>query len=263
LQYVPPQYNQPLPPAAKSGSGLKVLFIVLAVLGLLGILFIGGIWFAWRTTKQVAASKGIDLDSFTETRRGPARKFDACALLSKDDLTEILHLNVERVEGTGRSTHSTCKYYSSEAAQRASDEATEAIKKLQEASKSGNANTDQAEQIKNVGNMIRGITGVAGASSDAPMLSIEVDSDNAKAAMAGFKLGMGITTAAMDKDAPQEAKNLLHQEVKGIGDDAMFGPLLSLFMFRKGDVAVQIDGRTLPGGRDAQIAVAKRIAAKL
>ena len=30
-------------------------------------------------------------------------------------------------------------------------------------------------------------------------------------------------------------------------------------MFRKGDVGVQIDGRLLPGGREAQIAIAKRM----
>jgi hypothetical protein len=34
-------------------------------------------------------------------------------------------------------------------------------------------------------------------------------------------------------------------------------------MFRKGDVSVQMDARTLPGGRDTEIAVAQRIAAKL
>ena len=61
------------------------------------------------------------LSSFSETRRGPARQLDACELLTKEDLSQILNLNIERVESTGRSSHSTCRYYSSAAQQRASD----------------------------------------------------------------------------------------------------------------------------------------------
>jgi hypothetical protein len=34
-------------------------------------------------------------------------------------------------------------------------------------------------------------------------------------------------------------------------------------MFRKGDVSVQLDARLLPGSRDVQIAIAKRIISKL
>src|ERR1017187_5116507 len=52
----PPQYAQPLPPAAKSGSGLKILFVVLGSLGLIGVLAIGGVWFALHKVKQAAAN---------------------------------------------------------------------------------------------------------------------------------------------------------------------------------------------------------------
>ena len=57
----PPQYAQPLPPAAKSGSGLKILFVVLGILGLMGVLAIGVVWFALHKVKQAAANHGIDL----------------------------------------------------------------------------------------------------------------------------------------------------------------------------------------------------------
>jgi hypothetical protein len=262
-QYAPPpQYVQPLPPAAKSGSGLKILLVVLVILGLMGMLAVGGVWYAWHKTKEIAASKGIDLNSFSETHNGPARRVDACDLLTKEDLSRILNLNVDRVEGGGRATHSTCRYYSSGASQRAQDEAIAAKKKLDEAAKSGNSTPDAA-QVEQVGNMIRGITGAAGNAGDAPMLSIEVETQNAKAAMAGFKIAMGLTGLGVMKDAPPGAANLVHEEVKGIGDEAMFGPLLSLSMFRKGDVSLQIDGRLLPGGRDAQIAIAKTVFSKL
>lgn len=81
--------------------------------------------------------------------------------------------------------------------------------------------------------------------------------------MAGSKLGVGISAAVVAKDAKPEARAAMMEEVKGVGDEAVFGPLKTVFMFRKGDVGVKIDGRTLPGGRDTEIAIAQRIAAKL
>jgi hypothetical protein len=162
LQYAPPpQYPQPLPPAAKSGSGLKILIVVLGVLGLLGVLAIGGIWFAVHKVKQAAANNGIDLHSFSETRGGPARPFDACELLTKEDLSQILNLSVERAEGDGKSTHSTCRYYSSGAQQRSLDEAAAAQKRLEEDTKDGNSKPDPSSVINDFGNLVRGAAGAA------------------------------------------------------------------------------------------------------
>jgi hypothetical protein len=259
-----PQYaSQPLPPPAKSGSGLKILFIVLAILGVMGLLGAAGVYYAWHKAKQVvterAAAQGIDLHAFTEVHQG--RNYNACDLLTKEDLSQILSLTVERADGTGKSTHSTCRYYSSGAQQRAQEEAAAAQKKIEEESKAGAV--PDAQKVQDIGNMIRGITGAAGAASDAPMLTIEVSSGDGKAVMTAFKLAMGISGMAVNKDAVPGSPNLMQEQVKGVGDEAMFGPLLSLSMFRQGDVAVQIDGRLLPGGREAQIAIAKRIFSKL
>jgi hypothetical protein len=262
MQSFQPQYAaQPLPPRAKSGSGMKILFIVLAILCVMGLLGATGVWYAWHKAKQFAATQGIDLNGITETQRGPAHRYDACDLLTKEDLSQILSLTVERADGTGKSTHSTCRYYSSGAQQRAQEEAAEAKKKIEDESKSGSV--PDAQKVQDIGNMIRGITGAAGAAGDAPMLTIEVESGNAKATMTAFKLAMGITGAAVNKDAAPGAPNLMQEQLKGVGDEASFGPLLSLSMFRQGNVAVQIDGRLLPGGREAQIAIAKRIFSKL
>jgi len=245
---------------------LKILFVVLGVLGLMGMLGIGGVWFVVHKVKQAAANNGIDLNSFSETRRGPARQFDACALLTKEDLSQILGLNIERAESTGRSTHSTCRYYSSAAQQRASDEAATVMKKLQEETKAGTSKADQSAVINDFGNMVRGIARAAGPAvgeTNGLFLTVGVDSENAKAAMAGFKLGMGLTGALVMKGADAEGKAMIREVVTGVGDEAISGPLLSLFMFRQGDVSVQLDARLLPGGRDAQIAIAKLIISKL
>jgi hypothetical protein len=141
----PPQYAQPLAPAAKSGSGLKILFVVLGVFGVMAMVFIGLFWYAAHKVKQIASNNGIDLNGITETHQGPVRRFDACELLTKDELSQILKLNIERVESTGKSSTSTCSYYSSEAQQRGLDEAAAAKKRIEDAAKAGNGKTDPAK----------------------------------------------------------------------------------------------------------------------
>lgn len=244
---------------------MKILFVVLGIICLMGVLAIGGVWFALHKVKQAAVRNGIDLGAFSETRRGPARQLDACELLTKEDLSQILNLNVERAESDGRSSHSTCRYFSSGAQQRSLDEAAAAKKKLEEDAKTG-TKADQAAAINDLGNMVRGIAGAAGPAmgdTNGLVLTVGIDSQNARAAMAGFKLGVGLTGAAVMQGADPQAKAMMRDDVTGVGDEAVFGPLLSLFMFRKGDVSVQLDARMMPGGRDAQIAIAKRILSKL
>jgi hypothetical protein len=256
----------PPPPAAKSGRGWKILIAVLAILGMLGVLAIAGVWYAVHTVKQkvnrVAASQGIDLSAITETHRGPVRTFDACALLTKEDLSQLLSLPVERAEGSGKSSTSGCRYYSSQAQQRGQEEALAAKKKIEE-SKSGSA-ADQAQNVRDFGNLVRGMTGAAGAMNDAPMLAISIDSADPKAMVAGFKTGTGLTGFAIkSRLGSGGAPNLVTEDVQGVGDEGVFAPLFGMSVFRKGDVAVFIDGRMLPGGKEAQIAIAKRIFSKL
>jgi hypothetical protein len=217
---------------------------------------IGALWYGWHMVKQAAASKGVDLDSITDTRRapGPARRLNACDLLTKEELSQMVGMNVERAEGNGKSTHSTCAYYSSSAIDKSSDAATDAIKRIQQRTNSGDTNADQEKALKDLGNIVRGISGVA---ANGLVISVEVETDNAKAAMAGFKIAMAAMTVGNDKN------HALREDIKGVGDEAIVGPLASIFIFRKGDVAVTIDGRALTGGRDAEVAIAKRIAGRL
>src|SRR5580698_10399757 len=70
----PPQYAQPqqyaqptLAPAAKGGSGLKILFVVLGIIVLLGALGVGAAMYAWHKAKEtIASTTGVDLNSFSE-----------------------------------------------------------------------------------------------------------------------------------------------------------------------------------------------------
>jgi hypothetical protein len=230
---------------------------------MLGVLAMAGVWYAVHKVKQAAAAHGVDLGSIAETHRGPARTFDTCALLTKEDLSQLLSLPVERAEGSGPSDHSECRYYSSQAQQRGQQEALAAKQKIEGESKPATP-ADQTQQVRDIGNLIRGITGAAGAANNAPMLTVSIDSANPKAMVAGFKMGLGLTGVAMKSQVGSGgAPNLVTEDVPGVGDEGVFAPLFGMSSFRKGDVAMIIDGRMLPGGREAQIAIAKRIFSKL
>jgi len=100
--------------------------------------------------------------------------------------------------------------------------------------------------------------------NNAPILSITIESADPKALVAGFKTGMaGVGAGIKDRLGSGGAPNLVTEDVQGVGDEGIFAPLFGTSAFRKGDVAVYIYGRRLPGGREAQIAIAKRIFSKL
>jgi hypothetical protein len=253
-----PAYSQPLPPAAKSGAGLKILFVVLGVLAIIGMLFAGLVWYGWHKVKQTAASNGIDLNGITETQRGPARRLNACDLISKDEISQIVGIPIDRVEGGRPGVKSTCTFYSSAAPDQSVNAAGEAIRKLQESK--GNTPEDQQKAMAELGKVVRGFSG---SQANGFVVSIETDSDNAKGTMAAVKIAMLAMTGGMVDKTKENEMKMLREDIKGVGDEAIMGPLASLFVFRKGNVAVTIDGRALTGGRDMQIAIGKRIADRL
>jgi hypothetical protein len=53
------------------------------------------------------------------------------------------------------------------------------------------------------------------------------------------------------------------QPVAGIGDEAYVGPMGSTLMFRKGDIMVNLDLRTVGNNVDAAKAIAQKIIARL
>jgi hypothetical protein len=96
-----------------------------------------------------------------------------------------------------------------------------------------------------------------------PILTISIDAESPGAMVAGLKTGTGYGLVDRQLQSMGGAPNLVTEDVKGVGDEGVYVPLLGWFVFRKGDVAVLVGTRTLPGGRDVQIAIAKRLLSKL
>jgi hypothetical protein len=225
---------------------------------------IGGVWYAFHyastKVKEAAASKGIDLNDFTESARTPGRRVDACSLLPKEELSQILGMTIDRAQSSGVSTHSTCTYFSEQSIDKSSDAAAEAMKKMQETAQSnGNNPANQEEMMKQMGKMMRGI---GAANANGQVVSVEIETQNAKAALAAFKIAMSVMTLGDNKDLKEKVP-AIREDIKGLGDEAIVGPLASIFIVRKGNVAVTLDGRALTGGRDAEVTIAKHILAKL
>ena len=135
---------------------------------------------------------------------------DACQLLTKEELGQIQNLTVERSEGTGPSTHSTCRYYSSVALKRGSDATAAAIQKIQETADANSAPAQQERVVNELEDLVRGIGGAAAGATNGEMLTIEVDSETAKAAMAGFRLGAGLSAAVVTGDAKPAAHKFFY-----------------------------------------------------
>jgi hypothetical protein len=100
--------------------------------------------------------------------------------------------------------------------------------------------------------LVKGIGGLA-ASGDAPYLTVTVSWENARAALSVLKAVIagnspGVTTT---------------ENLTGIGDEALMGPVDSFLAFVKGQTEVQIDLSQIPKGRDKGVAIARTIAPRL
>jgi hypothetical protein len=100
--------------------------------------------------------------------------------------------------------------------------------------------------------LVKGI-GALAAATDAPYLAVTVSWENARQSMSMLKATLTGHSAGV-----QTTENLT-----GIGDEALMGPVDSFLAFVKGPTQVQIDLSQIPRGREKGIALARRIAGRL
>jgi len=168
---------------------MKILFVVLGILGLAGGSPSVGL-VRRSQSQEAAANNGIDLNSFSETRRDPPGDFDACSCSPRKTCPQILNLNVERAKATAvHSFHlSLFLFRGTTARSRRSSRSQEETRRRDE---SWEPKADQSVVIKRLWHYgSRALPGAAGpfvGETNGLLLTIGVDSENAKAAMAGFQ----------------------------------------------------------------------------
>ncbi len=233
----------PLAPASSSPLLKIILFVVLGffVLGALGL---AGLFYAGYKVKnrveQAAREYGVD----SSAPRGPsARRTDVCALLTKEEASEIMGVPVERVEPDGSNQ---CRYVGKALTGEEREKAIADARRKLEETKGDQPDMKAVENMTK--NMLGGLADGAG-----PSFSVKVDWEGGHAAVKALKLTMGVVTG----------NSKLAESVQGVGDEAVMGPMNSMLICAKGDTAVTVDLRMLPNGRDRGIDIAKRVLSRL
>ncbi|HUJ50425.1 MAG TPA: hypothetical protein VLW25_09500 [Bryobacteraceae bacterium] len=246
----------PAPVAAKSGSGLKILMILLAGFVATAILVVGGMFYAAHRVKQAvvekAASYGVDLHSSPSPSPSArnARRVSACDLLSKEDAARLLDEPIERTEDQS----GACLYYGP---------AGLSVKLARE----GAANTFKRAQApgSDVGGgeiadtLTKLLGSVAAAQQpgggDAPLLTLLVDWSDGKAQMTALSiLNAGVARSEAVKGGVADIPNL--------GDRAIRLGNLGLNVL-KGDALIRIVPGPVPDANGKAIALARAILPKV
>jgi hypothetical protein len=266
----PPFPPTPLPPA-KKGSGLKILFFVLAFFVLAGTATVAGLYYVAHRLKQAVVEKaesvGIDLNSISSpAASGSASKiraYKACDLLSKADAAAMLGEPIERIEDQG----TTCLYYgpaglSGKLAQQGT---ADLAKQLQQAGAQPSANDVTDSLSKLMGGLAAqaGATGTGappGSNGDVPLLIFVVSGEDGKVQMTALTATKAIF-GGIAKNASNGTEGF-GAEIPGLGDRAVRLANLGLNVLH-GNTLIRLIPGPIPGANNKAIAIARAILAKL
>ena len=261
------QSAAPLPPAAKAGSGLKILAVVLVVLMLAGVATVGGLYYVAHRLKQAvvekAASAGVDLNSISSSETSKIRTYKACDLLPKTDAAAMLGEPIERIEDQG----TTCLYYGPAglSGKLAQEGAADLLKQMQQpgAQVSGNDVADSLSKL------VGGLAAQAGAAQagaapgnggDVPLLTFVADGEDGKTQMTALTATKaifgGITKGASD------GKEGFAADIPGLGDRAVRLANLGLNVLQ-GNTLIRLVPGPVPDANTKAIAIARAILPKL
>jgi hypothetical protein len=259
--YQAPAYQAPVQPATGGGGFLKILlivvvgFLILAIVGVAGMYYVGrsylrkaGIIPDPSSSYSSSASPSSAASAISSALQGTQ---NACDLLSKDDVTAITGVVIEKAVGNGTGSDGGCAYFAKpgENAQRGQQDISKTFKDLQ-----SQAKVDDAQGQKAMEQIVKGFVNAAGSAAnngaEIPVVSFGI---NARDGNTGY-------TAMMTAN---KLMGGAFMQIPGVGDDAFIGPVNSILGVRKGSTFLQIDLRALADGRDKGILIAQKILGKI
>ena len=257
-----------VPEAAKSPGGaplLKIAVIVVGVLFVLGAISIAGMYYTARRYIRMAENvTGIKAGDVASTirdaaergrREEHAEKRDGCLLLSKEEASAILGIQVERIDGKPNEHESGehCDFFIKPGTfaenQERVKQSLDAIPN-DPASNSGKLPQASLDMIKN---MARGAVEAA-RNGDEPYFSYQVERENGKLSLTAF--GVADSLGSGDLSSRSGGKG---SEPLGVGDKAAMGIGESRMCVLKGNSALTLDLTQVTGARAKGIALAKTI----
>ena len=247
----------PAPPvAAKSGSGLKILMILLAGFLAIAILTVGALFYAAHRVKQAvvekAASYGVDLHSSPSPSPSVrnAHHVSTCELLSKEEAAQLLGEPVDRTEDQA----GTCLYYgpSGLSEKLAREGAADTFKRAQAPGSDVGGGEIADTMTKLLGSVAAAQQPGGG---DAPLLILAVEWSDGKAQMTALSiLNAGVARSEAVKGGVADIPNL--------GDRAIRLGNLGLNVL-KGDALIRIVPGPVPDANGKAIALARAILPKV
>jgi hypothetical protein len=265
-----PQPAAALPPAAKAGSGLKILAVVLVFVVLAGAATVGGLYYVAHKVKQAvvekAASVGVDLNSISSPEASNTaskiRTYKACGLLSKTDAADMLGEPIDRIEDQG----TTCLYYGPAglSGKLAQEGTADLLKQMQKPGAQVNGNDVADSLSKLVGGLAAagaaGTGDAAGSSGDVPLLTLVVDGEDGKPQMTALTASKaifgGIAKGATD------GKEGFGADIPGLGDRAVRLANLGLNVLQ-GNTLIRLIAGPVPDANTKTITIARTILPKL
>ncbi|MCC6389825.1 MAG: zinc ribbon domain-containing protein [Bryobacterales bacterium] len=248
----------PTPAKPASSSLLKFVLIAFAVIALLGMISVAGVIYAGYRIKnkveQSAKDHGVNLRDLTSPSSATGRHLDPCALLTREEAEQILNTPIVRADRAG----DVCSYYakplSAEERQANVQKAFEELQKKAPAADSRRAESP-TEQVREsgIGDLARQIAGAANDGS-APLFTVTY-TENGKQQIAAMKIAIGAVGGKLASESLEE--------LRGIGDQALLGPMDSMLVVEKNGAGVSIDMRQLPKAKQLAIAMARRIVPRM
>jgi len=165
---------------------------------------------------------------------------------------------VERTQAKENGGQSTCQYF---AKARSQQEKMASVAGAFAAIAKGGATPEpdvKANEAYKIGqqtgmnDLVKGIGGLA-AQEGAPYITVTVSWEDGRQAMSILKGVIAGNSAGVKTT----------EDLAGIGDEALMGPVDSFLAFVKGQTEVQIDLSQIPKGRDKGVAIARTIAPRL
>jgi hypothetical protein len=249
------------------GSALKIVLIVVGVLFVFGALSLGGMYYAAhryiKMAEDVTGIKAGDAihsirEAASRTERGAGEtKRDGCALLSKDEASAILGIEVVRVDGKPNEQQSGehCDFFIKPGSV---EQHEERLKQSAAAVNSDPGSASKANELPPgaldmIKNMARSAVEAA-RNGEAPYFGFKVDRENGKIVCSA----LGVATRLGGGDLVGKTAEPL-----GVGDEATMGIGESLMCVVKGDAALTLDFTQVTGARGKGIALAKTILPRL
>jgi hypothetical protein len=256
-------------PVAKSpgggGSALKVVLIVVGVLFVLGAVSLGGMYYvAHRYVTMAEDLTGVKAGDVVHSIREAANhsshdarteKRDGCLLLTRDEASAILGIEVIKVDGKPdeRQSGEHCSFFVKPGSvELNSGRVRESIDAIHGESAS-NSDAVPSSVFDAAKNMARAAV-EAERNGEAPYFGFAVERENGKIACSA----LGIANRLSGVDLVGKPAEPL-----GVGDQATMGIGESQMCVVKGDVAITLDFTQVTGARSKGIALAKTILPRL